>query len=382
MKWELANRPYQQCSRCVLSTDDDPAISFNTDGLCNHCQQYDRSVASQLLQPEAAKYELRKIIDRIKADGADKQYDCIIGLSGGVDSTYVAYVVKEFGLRPLAVHLDNGWDSELAVKNIESAVKGLGIDLYTHVIDWREFRDLQLSYFRSGVIDLEIPTDHAIMASLYNTARKYRVKYILSGHNLVTEGYIPDRWIHHKYDTLNLNAIHKQFGTLPLKTTPIISFPRFLLMTRLQGYQMVPLLNYLPFNKEQAKLEMAEKLGWRDYGAKHYESIFTRFYQGYILPEKFGVDKRKSHLSTLICSGQMTKPAVLAELEKHPYPSMAQLEEDKNYVIKKLGFTPESFEAYIKAPEVRHTAYPSFITLYQRYLQPLVWKFRALRAKF
>lgn len=372
---------YRQCVRCVLSTGDDPSISFDDSGLCNHCRTYDDSVSREMLSDREAKRELELILDDIRRSGNGKRYDCIIGLSGGVDSTYVAYKVKQMGLRPLAVHLDNGWDSELAVKNIESTVMGLGIDLYTHVIDWKEFRDLQLSYFRAGVIDLEIPSDHAIMAALYNTASKYGVRYILSGHNLVTEGFIPERWIHHKFDTLNLRSIHRRFGSIPLRTTPIISYPKFLLLTNFMGYRMFPLLNYMHYNKVAAKEEMARELNWRDYGAKHYESIFTRFYQGYILPEKFGVDKRKSHLSTLICSGQMTREEVLAELDRPPYPSASQLEEDRTYVIKKLGFTDDSFRAYMNSPEVLHSAYPSYISLYRKYLQPIVHGLRKLRGR-
>lgn len=381
MRWEKPKGGYRQCVRCVLSTADDPAIHFDADGLCNHCRTYDDSVSREMLSERDAKRELESILDDIRRNGSGKRYDCIIGLSGGVDSTYVAYKVKQLGLRPLAVHLDNGWDSELAVKNIETTVTGLGIDLYTHVIDWKEFRDLQLSYFRAGVIDLEIPSDHAIMAALYNTASKYGVRYILSGHNLVTEGFIPERWIHHKFDTLNLRSIHRKFGSIPLRTTPIISYPKFLLLTNFLGYRMFPLLNYMPYNKMAAKEEMARELNWRDYGAKHYESIFTRFYQGYILPEKFGVDKRKSHLSTLICSGQMTREEVVAELERSPYPSPAQLEEDRTYVIKKLGFTEDSFKAYINSPEVLHSAYPSYISLYRKYLQPVVHGLRKLRGR-
>jgi N-acetyl sugar amidotransferase len=295
----------------------------------------------------------------MKRNGQGREYDCIIGVSGGVDSTTVAYHVKRLGLRPLALHLDNGWDSELAVDNIKRTLDKLGIDLYTHVIDWEEFRDLQLSFLKASVPNLEIPTDHAISSLLLNTAVKKGIKHIVMGGNLSTEGIMPISWGYYNQDLRHIRAVHRRFGTRKLRTFPRLSLLRYLWVFLVRGVRYLPILNCLDYDKAKAKELIQEELGWRDYGGKHYESIYTRFFQGYILPVKFGFDKRKAHLSTLIASGQITREQALQEMTKDAYGTPELLAQDREFVIKKFGLTESEFEAIMKAPPKRHTDYPS-----------------------
>ena len=242
----------------------------------------------------------------------------------------------------------------MAVQNLNNIIDRCGFDLYTYVIDWPEFRDIQLSYFKAGVIDIEAVTDIAIFASLDNIAKETGARYILDGRNVQTECILPGSWFDDMKSPINLINIHDQFGTLPLKRYPVNKFS--VRRKKPKRLQSIPLLQSIDYVKKQAKLEIQDELGWRDYGGKHYESVFTRFYQGYILPEKFGVDKRKAHLSNLIFSGQLTREAALEELKTPIYPA-AQLELDFPFVLKKLGFSEQAFYDYIDAPRVEHKEY-------------------------
>jgi N-acetyl sugar amidotransferase len=357
---------YRICTRCLMDTSD-PEIVFDDAGVCNHCHDYDRLVAQKVLGGEAGRAYLEGLVEKIKRAGRGKSYDCIIGVSGGVDSTYVAYLVKKMGLRPLAVHMDNGWDSELAVKNIEETLKRLGIDFYTEVLDWEEFKDIQVAMLKACTPDSEVPSDHAIAAVLGDMADKLKVKYIISGANVRTESHLPRAWSYGHFDWKYIRSVHKMFGTHRLR-----SFPHVGLLTyyrRLLTQVRIDVLNYIDYNKNEAMRILQNELGWRYYGGKHYESIYTRFYQGYILPAKFGFDKRRSHLSSLICSGEITRQAALKELEKPTYPPTMQ-EEDREYVVKKLGFTDEQFEAIMEAPKKTFWEYPS----YSRVLEGPVFK--------
>jgi len=348
---------YKQCTRCVLDTST-KLISFDENGICNFCNDYDKVAATTVLRDRAVRYkEFDELILRIKEDGKSKTYDCILGLSGGVDSSYLALVAHEQGLRPLVVHFDNGWNNELAVKNIQQIVEKLNYDLSTYVIDWEEFKDLQLAYFRASVIDLEVPTDQLIVATLYKLAERHNIKFILSGNNFRTEYTLPSDWIYRKkLDLVNLNNIHKKFGTIPLKKFPKIGVnDRYRYQEKL-GIRMVTFFDKIDFNVADVKKRLVNELEWVPYPGKHYESLFTRFYQGYILVEKFGVDKRKAHLSSLICSGQITKEEALAELAKPPYPIELQ-EEDKKYVIKKWGLTEAEFEKIMNEKPIPHAYY-------------------------
>ena len=285
-------RQYQICTRCVMDTSD-PDISFDAHGVCNHCIGYDQLVSRQLLTGAEGTDALGRIAETIREEGKGKPYDCIVGVSGGVDSTYVAYVVKKLGLRPLAVHLDNGWNSELAVKNVENVLKKLGIELFTFVIDWEEFKDLQLAFLRASTPDSEIPTDHAIFSLIYRMAAKFKVRYVLPGFNARTESHLPAAWSQGHYDWKYIKSVHDRFGRVPLATFPHVNLAQFTWYRLTQRW--VSVLNYVDYVKKDAMQVLEKELGWRYYGGKHYESIYTRFYQGYILPRKFGYDKRRTH---------------------------------------------------------------------------------------
>jgi len=303
------------------------------------------------------KAELEEKLSVIRKSGAKREYDCILGVSGGVDSTYLALRAKEWGLRPLIVHFDNGWNSELAVKNIENIINKLGFDLQTFVIDWEEFRSLQIAFFKASVIDLEMLTDHFIFSALYNIAKEYKIPYILSGNNTATESVLPSSWIYrNKKDGINIRNINDKFGTTKIRKLPLLTPIKKYFNEFFFDIRSIALLDLLDYNKGSVKKEIIEKLEWQDYGGKHYESIFTRFYQGHYLVKKFGVDKRKAHLSNLICSGQLTREEALAELKEEPYPSELQLE-DREYVRKKWGMSVEDFDMYFNAKPVPHDFY-------------------------
>ena len=351
---------YQQCTKCILDSHDYPEISFDEVGICTICKTYDDLSSRTILHKEAGKHALDQLLVEIKEYGKGKEYDCLIGVSGGVDSSYLAWLTKEWKLRPLVSHVDNGWNTELAVSNIESLLNKLGYDLFTYVIDWDEMRDLQHAFIKANVVDIDLPFDNAFMAILYRLAAKYKIKYILSGHNTATEGYLPPNFTHNKMDSVNIRDIHKQFGTIPLKSFPIIGRIEQQYFEKVKNINIYTPLNWMDYNKADAKKLITEDLGWRDYGGKHYENIYTRFYQGHILYEKFHIDKRKSHLSTLICSGQIKKVEALEEIMKPPYPNQELLKTDREFFLKKMRMTEAAFAEYIHAPAIPHTAYRSY----------------------
>lgn len=292
------------------------------------------------------------------------------GLSGGVDSSFVAYYAKrELGLRPLVVHFDNGWDTEPAARNIEKIVQKLDLDLYTYRVDWEEFKDLQLSFLKASVIDIEMLTDHAIAAVLANVAREKRLKYILRGRNLVTEGLMAKSWIFPKWDTRNIKAIHAAFGREAIKTFPTYGLFKRTIMEQIRPLHYVDVLNYLHYNRQKAIEVLKREVGWERYGKNHYESVFTRFYQRYILPRKFGVDKRKVHLSALICSGQLTREEALKELRMPLYDDSKQLEQEKSYVLERLGLSDREFERIMNLPVKSYLDYPNNQWRYRQLLR-------------
>lgn len=351
------NKNHSMCTRCVMDTTD-PEIEFDEHGMCNHCRHYDTLAANYLYSGQEGETKLRQIVRAIQEAGKGKDYDCITGLSGGVDSSFTVYYAKKLGLRPLVVHLDNGWNSEISVRNIENIVRKCGFDLYTYVIDWEVFKDLQLSFFRASVIDIEMLTDHAIRATMLNLAKEKRVKYILRGGNVASEGILPTAWVFYKWDGRNIKAIHRKFGHKKLVKYPLYSLYDMIIAEYVLGLREIRLLNYVDYNRERAMNILKKELDWEYYGRKHYESIFTKFYQAYILPTKFNIDKRKAHFSSLICAGQMTREEALEELKKSLYDPQ-ELQEDKAYVIKKLGLTEEEFEALMKLPPKSHLDYPN-----------------------
>ena len=375
----LDKRPYQQCSISVMDTIADPDIVFDEKGICNYYYDYKKAAQEHVTEGEAGWKKLEEIAAQIKESGKNQPYDCIMGLSGGVDSTYVAHLAKKLGLRPLAVHFDNGWNSELSVMNIENIVSKLGFDLFTYVINWDEFRDLQLSYLKASVVDIEAITDHAIFATLYRLAGEKNIKHILSGTNVQTENTLPKSWIFSKSDHINIQSIHKAFGTIPLKTFPFMDAKVKRYYQQVKGVRSVSVLNYVDYNKQAVKELIQKELGWRDYGGKHYESIWTRFYQGYILPVKFNIDKRKAHLSDLIFGGQITKEEALAELEKPIYDA-AQQKTDFEFVLKKLGLSEAEFDAIMKTPRRSHYDFDYEKPIDERYpiLKPVKYIYRKI----
>lgn len=356
------NRNYQICKRCIMDTSD-PEIQFDANGICNHCTAAIERIKRQLLPPDERKRALDALVEKIKFEGKGKEYDCIIGVSGGVDSTTTAYYVKKLGLRPLAVHFDNGWDSELAVENIKRTLDTLNIELYTHVVDWEEFRDLQMCFLKASVANCEAPTDHGITALLFQMACKVGTRFILSGSNIVTEAIMPISWGHYNQDLRIMKALHRRFGSVPLHTMPTINIFQYFYYIFLKKIRQIPFLNYIEYNKNEAKKMLMQEIGWRDYGGKHYESVWTRFFQGYYLPTKFGYDKRRAHLSTLICSGQITRDDALAEMKKPPYDADL-LKQDMQFVLKKFGLTKQEFDAIIDALPKQAKDYPSHYFLF------------------
>jgi N-acetyl sugar amidotransferase len=347
----------QICSRCVIDANV-PSTVFDADGVCSWCRFFEERARRSGIDPAQREVELGRIVGAIKADGRGRRYDCVIGVSGGIDSSYAALVAVRNGLRPLAVHVDNGWYSELAVGNIEVIVRGLKLDLVTEVIDWEEFRGLQLSLLRAGVVDLELVSDHAIVAAMYHAARRHRVRYIVTGDNEATEATLPPGWNHRKTDLRNIKAINRAFERSPLSTFPQLSTLGMLAHQRLLRIKYVGLLTYAEYVKERAIEELGRELGWRPYGKKHFESVITRFYQGYILPTKFGIDKRKFHYSLMINSGQMTREEALEDLLAPPYDRHQQME-DKIYVCKKFGIGVDEFDRMMKEPPRSHADYAS-----------------------
>lgn len=359
----MLNNSYRVCTRCVMDTSD-PEIQFNEQGVCNHCQKFD-AVTSKTWHPnEFGKQELATVFRQLKEDGKNHEYDCIIGLSGGVDSSYLALILKDYGLRPLVVHVDAGWNSELAVHNIERVVKHCGYDLHTHVMDWKEIKDIQLAYLKAGVANQDVVQDHAFFSSLYHYAVKNNIKYVISGGNIATESVFPDSWHHSAMDARNLKAIHKRFGTQKLKNYKTISFfDYYFYYPFIKGMKVIRPLNFMPYNKADALETLKSEVGYKDYGRKHGESRFTKFFQNYYLPQKFSIDKRRPHLSSQILSAELTREQSLLALQQPLYEE-SELREDKVYIAKKLGLTLEQLEALISSPGHSYSEYPNWDSKY------------------
>jgi N-acetyl sugar amidotransferase len=363
---KLPNPITQTCTFCVMDNSD-PQIEFDINGVCNHCK-----AALQILnqKPYALPHKEKEekwqtLVNDIKAYGKNKKYDCLIGLSGGVDSTYVAYVVKKAGLRPLAVHLDNGWNSELSVMNIESICRKLNIELFTKVLNWEEFKSLQLAFLKASTPDSEVPTDHAIFATLFELANKFDIKYILTGINIATESILPQTWSYGHWDWKYIKNLNKLFGSKTLRDFPHYGLLKLIFNLKIRKLKWVSTLNYLPFNKSEAKRLIQQELDWKDYGGKHHESIYTKFFQTYILPKKFGIDKRKAHLSALICSNQISREEALKELKTSTYNEL-EASNEKEYLVKKFGISAEDFEGIMDAEPKTFHNYPNNWSLIDR----------------
>ena len=377
----FASMALRVCTKTVMDNTD-PDIVFDMDGVSNWWHDYQAILKTRPSQERRAEL-LEESLRKIKGAGKGKKYDCILGLSGGVDSSYMAYLAKEWSLRPLVVHFDNGWDDELAVGNIETIVKKLGFPLHTFVMNWSEFRDLQRAYFKASVLDLDVPADHMIFGALNKTAHEQKIQYILSGNNLATEWLLPRAWYYSKFDLVNLTRIHRAFGKLPLRCLPKLGVWQRLYYQRVKLIQDVKILDLIPYQKMEAKRFLIDEFGWRDYGGKHYESVFTRFYQGYILPTKYGIDKRKAHLSNLICNGEITREQALEELSR-PADDPGRQQADKRYVAKKLGWSEAQFEDILALPPRSHEEFGTdalqarLADVATRYCQPFARLGRAL----
>ena len=348
---------YRQCNRCVMDTSDSE-ITFNENGYCNHCLEYFENTSKRTYRGKETDQILAQLVEKIKKTGKNKKYDCVLGLSGGIDSCYSAYIARQLGLRVLTVHLDNGWNSETAVKNIKYVAGKLGFDYQSYVLDWEEFKDLQLSFLKASVPEAETPTDIAILAALHKVAAKYNIKYIISGGNFVTEGILPKSWHYDAKDEKYLKSIHKLFGTKKLKTFPTFGFLKEMYYKFIKGIKIIYLLNYIPYSKKEAMKVIEKELDWKYYGGKHYESKYTGFLQSYILPEKFNIDYRLATFSTQICAGEMTREEALTELKNKPYDP-EKVYEEKEYVSKKLGISVNEFNEIMKTPKKTHYDYPN-----------------------
>lgn len=351
---------YQICTNCVMDTTDS-MIVFDERGVCDHCNTFYKNILPNWHTDDKGWQELQKLVKKIKKEGAGKDFDCIMGMSGGIDSSYLTYIAKEkLGLRPLVFHVDAGWNSQTAVNNIEKLVDKLGLDLYTEVIDWEEMRDLQLAFFKAGVPHIDVPQDHAFFATMYNFAAKHKIKYIMTGANYSTECVKnPLEWIYFGTDTIQIKDIHNRFGQRPLVNFPLSNILRHKLYLRyFKGITVVKPLDYVPYIKEEAMQFLVDKFGWQKYPQKHFESRFTKFYEGYWLPKKFGYDTRKVQFSSLILTKQMTRAEALEKLSKPPYDEKT-IAQDFEYVATKLGISVSELQGYMDAPNKTYKDYKS-----------------------
>ena len=364
--FEIASLQHQRtCVRCVMDTSD-PQIAFDQDGVCNHCRNFFNVTSKNWFPNEQGSQRLKSILDRIKTNGKGKQYDCTLGLSGGADSCYLAIKAYEWGLRPLVIHVDTGWNSDMSVSNVERIVNHCGFELHTEVIDWEEMKDLQLAYLRSGVSNQDVPQDHAIFASIYKYSIHNGIRCILSGGNTASESIFPGAWHGNAMDAINLRAIHRQFGERPLRRFPLISFWKlYLLYPLILRMRPIRLLNYIPYSRNIAIKEMNALCGWKPYGHKHGESQFTRLFQNDFLPRKFGYDKRRPHFSSLIMSGQMTREEALKSLAE-PLYAPQELMEDISYLCNKLDITQTEFHQFLSLTNRHYSEFPNWDRRYSR----------------
>ncbi len=370
----MINRDYQICQRCVMDTSDCD-IEFDESGICNHCKDFEKVLAQPKYDKKEAEIKLTSLIGQIKSKRKNKEFDCLIGISGGVDSCYTAYLCKKWGLKPLLMHMDNGWNSEIAVKNVKNVVTNLNLDYQSYVLDWNEFREIQLAFLKSSIVDLEMPTDIAIAASLYETANKYGIKYIISGGNYSGEGILPLTWGYHvlKDEKLYRNIV-KKYSKNKLKKIPVVGLRGEIYYKFIKGIKIIYPLNLIDYNKDKARIFLKNELGWKDYGGKHHESRITAFWQSYAMPTKYNMDYRRATYSSQIISGQITRDEALEKLEPLPY-DLEKVEQDKQYIAKKYRISNSELEEYLSLPPKTYKDFINnkekiewFYNIYKKYI--------------
>lgn len=354
------------CTRCIMD-DSVQGITFDEKGECTFCKIHDE-LEAKFPSNEETNRELNALIAKIKKDGKGKRYDCVVGVSGGRDSTYTLYSAVKLGLRPLAVHFDNGWNSDLAVQNIKNVCKRLNIELYTHVADWEEFKDMQRAFLKASVPDAEVPTDWVIFSVLFKAAKDERVRYIIHGHSFRTEGTTPLTWTY--MDGKYVNYIQKKFGTRKIKSFPVMSMIDYLYYTFIKRIVQVRLLYYLPYDEKKILDMLTTEVGWQSYGGKHHESKYTGFFQSFILTRKFNIDKRKLHYSALIRSGQLSRESSLEKVKTDPYIGGT---ETLDYCLKKLEFSHSEFESIMNEKPKLFVDYKSYYSLVRSLEKPILW---------
>ncbi|MDB4324987.1 N-acetyl sugar amidotransferase [Flavobacteriaceae bacterium] len=358
-------KDYKICSNCVMDTTDSK-ITFDDKGVCDHCNTYYSDILPKWHTDERGDKALKEIVKKIKKEGGGKDFDCLMGMSGGIDSSYLLYImVKKYGLRPLVFHVDAGWNSQIAVNNIERLVDGLGLDLYTEVINWEEIKDLQLAFFKSGVSHIDTPQDHSFFATMYKFASKHNIKHILTGGNYSTECVRnPLEWMYYQSDSIQLKDIYKKYGIGKLKDYPVTNILwHKVYLPYVKKIKLIRPLDYFPYNKDEAMQELVDKFGYQKYPQKHFESRFTRFYESFWLPKKFGFDTRKVQYSSLILTNQMTRDEALEKL-KTPAYDKETIHQDFEYIATKLEISKEELQTYMDAPNKTYKDYKSQDNIY------------------
>ena len=352
------NKNYKVCSYCVMDTSDEDII-FNDKGRCNHCLDFEVVLRDSKYAKNNSEEKLNKLLNTVKLKGEKKKYDCLVGISGGVDSCYMAYLCKKWGLKPLLIHMDNGWNSEIAVKNVKKMVDKLGFDYVSYVLDWREFREIQLAFLKSSIVDLEMPTDIAIAASLYKTAAKYGIKHIISGGNFSGEGILPLTWGYHvlKDEKLYRHIVKKHSKT-KIKKTPIVGLKGEIYYKFIKRIKYVYPLNFTSYDKDNAREFLKKEFEWKDYGGKHHESKITGFWQSYAMPTKYNMDYRRATYSSQIISDQISRSEALNKLKIISYDNKS-IARDKDYIAKKYGISLAEFDEYLSFSPKTYKDFPN-----------------------